>query len=334
MVPEKKPCIFFFPCILHCHKTHDYTTAPMRPAFSNARDARISDLIGVAKQASDLKCHHHKIRYTESTTVQAGNYFRITFPRQSNDAALDCRSIKMRFNLNFTSTDPLACLAGPDVRCIINRMRILSGSTVLFDLAEASQAFVLESLIEVSTMDSIYSRRLRGQEDLATRQAYANGREYIVSVAPEHTLLCSESLLPLSRMSDLHLEYWLERPERCMFSATDVNATYNISNIEFLTEYITSNSISGYFSQQGLSYTVRDLSHRYNSILAQEYILRLSSSHVSLNGITNTIREQQRVADITVPDKFEVFDSGENRERYNNDSSSTTTSCSRKMKTV
>ena len=290
----------------------------MSTPFSNSRDAKISDLIGYAKQTSDLKSHPIKVRYTESTTVQSGNYMRITFPRKSNDAMLDCRSIKMRCNLNIASTDPGCILAGSDFRCIVNRLRVLSGSTVLLDLAEASQAFVIESFMQVSNMDSVYSRYLKGQQDAATRATYPNGREYIVNVTPEGTILNSESLLPLSRMSDLHLEYWLERPERALYSpANDTNATFSISNIEFLCEYITSPSISQYFNSNGLRYSVVDLSHRYNAILAQEYLLRLSSSHVSLNGVTNVIREQQRVADISVSDKFELFDSGANRERYN-----------------
>jgi len=280
-----------------------------------SRDAKIWDLVGLSKQQSDLKSHSVRVRYTESTVITSGNYFRITLPRKSDDAMLDCRSIKMRFNLNITGG---SILAGSDARCIFNRLRVLSGSTVLMDLAECSQLFVLESVLEVSHKDSIYSRYLRGQQPVSTRLDYAPGREYIVDAMPRGTILNSESLLPLSRMSDIHLEYWLELPKRALFSSTgDQEATFSISNVELLTEYITSPSISQFFNSNPLRFNVVDLSHRYNPILNQEFLLRLSSSHASLNGILTVIREQARVTDIAATEKFETFDAGVNRENYN-----------------
>ena len=285
---------------------------------STSRDARLSDLIGTSKQNSDLKSHSVRVRYTESTSVSAGNYFRVTLPKKSDDAMLDCRSVKMRFNLNITSTDATCILAGSDARCIFNRIRILSGSTVLLDVAEVSQLCVLESVLEVSSKDSSYSRYLRGQQPAANRMAYTNGREYIIDATPRGTLLNSESLLPLSRMSDIHLEFWLESGKRCLYSpGGDTDATFSISNVELLTEYITSPSISQFFNSNPLRFSVVDMSHRYNPVLNQEFLLRLSSSHVSLNGILTVIRDQARTTDITAQEKFEMFDSGANRDRYN-----------------
>ena len=166
----------------------------------SSRDAKIGDLIGVSKAQSDLKSHSVRVRYTESTSVSQGNYFRMTFPKKSDDAMLDCRSIKMRFNLTISPPDAACILAGSDARCIFNRIRVLSGSTVLLDIAEVSQLYVLESVLEVSSKDSVYSRYLRGQQSAADRTAYTNGREYIIDAAPRGSLLNSESLLPLSRM--------------------------------------------------------------------------------------------------------------------------------------
>jgi hypothetical protein len=119
-------------------------------------------------------------------------------------------------------------------------------------------------------------------------------------------------------MSDLHLEFWLENGKRCLYSpGGDQDAGFNISNIELLTEYITSPSISQYFNSNGIRFSCVDLSHRYNPVLNQEYLIRLSSAHQSLNGIVTVIREQARCGDITAAQKFEQFDSGADRDRYN-----------------
>ena len=67
------------------------TTTP-----TSGRDAKISDLLGISKQASDLVSNQVKIRYTESTAVGSGRFMRVLFPKRSNDAMLDCRSIRKR----------------------------------------------------------------------------------------------------------------------------------------------------------------------------------------------------------------------------------------------
>ena len=283
----------------------------------NNRSAKISDLIGLCQSTSDLQSHRVKIRYTESTVVQQGNYMRITFPKRGN-SFLDCRNIKMRFNLTITSTDDECVVAGPDVRCLWNRLRVLSGSTVLADISEASTAFALESLVEVSNMDSDFSRYLVGQQPLADRTNYTNGREYIADICPKGTILNCEALLPLSQFGDLHYELWLERPERALYSpANDTSASFTISNIELLADYITSPSISAYFAQNGLKFSCVDISHRYNPMLSQESLIRCSSSHQSVSAIVNLIRKQSQIDDIGTPGKFEVFDSGENRDNFN-----------------
>ena len=61
---------------------------------TNGRDAKISDLLGISKQNSDLFASQVKVRYTESTSVGSGRFMRILFPKRSNDAMLDCRSIE------------------------------------------------------------------------------------------------------------------------------------------------------------------------------------------------------------------------------------------------
>ena len=284
---------------------------------TNGRDAKISDLLGISKQNSDLYASQVKVRYTESTSVGSGRFMRILFPKRSNDAMLDCRSIRMRFMFKMISTDVLVRPASSDIRCIINRIRVLSGSNVIHDLTEASSAFTLESLCNTSMYDSKYQRKIEGNT-LLDGIAQANNTEYIVNVTPKGTLLNSDVLLPLSRMSDLSLEYYLESPNRALHSpANDTTADFSINNIEFLCDYIQSPSITNYFNTHGVKFHCSDIAHRYNAILSQEHVLRLSSSHSSLNGILNVIRTASDVTDITKQFKYESFYSGANREKYN-----------------
>ena len=97
----------------------------------------------------------------------------------------------------------------------------------------------------------------------------------------------------------------------------DTSASFSLSNIELLADYITSPSISQYFAHNGLRFSCVDISHRYNPMLSQESLIRCSSSHQSVSAIVNLIRKQSQIDDISTPGKFEVFDSGENRDNFN-----------------
>jgi hypothetical protein len=147
---------------------------------------------------------------------------------------------------------------------------------------------------------------------MALHRLRTNNTEYIISVTPKGTLLNSVVLLPLSRMSDLSLEYYLESPNRALYSpANDTAADFSINNIEFLCDYIQSPSITNYLNTNGVKFHCSGISHRYNAILSQEHVLRLSSSHSSLNGILNVIRIASDVTDITKATKYESFYSGQ-----------------------
>jgi hypothetical protein len=290
----------------------------MTTPFVNGRQASVMDLLGQSKQQSDLVSHQCRVRYTESTTVQANRFFRLLFPKRSGDQMLDCRSIRLKFNLRIDSSDLNASIGAPDVRAIFNRIRILSGTTVIHDIAEAGLAFNLETLCSVSNMDSKYDRRVEGVSLLeAPSYYYRHGDEFIVPICPKGGLLNSDTLLPTSRMSDLIWECYLEQPQRCMFADTDPNATYSIENVEILCDYIHSPSISTYFNQHGCKFHCTDVATRFNSVLSQEHVLRLSSSHSSLNGILTAYRVASVVTDIAVSNKFSSFLPGTQRERYN-----------------
>ena len=157
----------------------------------------IAELVGFPKASSDLECRPMRIRYNESTVIEQGAYFRMTFPRVADDM-LDCRSIKLRFNMQIFCTDEQVMVDGSDVRSIFNRIRVLSGSNCIFDVSEINLLNQFESLVEVSSSDNKYDRYLTGRESAGARQLYPRNRDYITSIAPKGSLLNCEALLPLS----------------------------------------------------------------------------------------------------------------------------------------
>ena len=282
--------------------------------------ASINDLVGFAKTSSDLESRPMRIRYNEAQQVNSGQYFRMTFPRVADDM-LDLRSIRLRFNVNLNDEilDEYQSLDSRDVRSIISRIRVLSGSQVLQDISEASLLFEVLSNIETSTNESQYDRYLGGREDFVTRRQYDNTREYITPIAPKGSLLNSDALLPLSRLSDLHVEFWLETPERVMYLPSDSpgQPNFNISNIEILCDYIRSASISQYYQSNPLSFHVVDYSHRYNILLSQQALCRFSSAHSSLNKILTIMRRQSNTVGTSILGKLHDTYSGENMHSYN-----------------
>lgn len=275
--------------------------------------ASIYDLVGAAKQASDLEIHPVKVRYQEATQLNAGQYFRMTLPKIADDA-VDCRSIRLKFLLTLASTDPAICVDGTDVRTLFNRVRVLSGSQVLFDLSEASQFFQLETNVKSTAVQNGYSKYLQGNGNLTARQTWGDGpREYVCTICPEGSILNTAALLPLARMSDLHIEIWLSSAAQALWSpANHTGATYNLKDVELLADYVRSKSVSAYFNSNAVRMTVQDVSHRFNNITSQQNLIRLSSAHTSLNKVLTVIRTAANPGDISVVDKQNAFYSGAN----------------------
>lgn len=284
--------------------------------------ASIDALIGAAKQSSDLKNRPQKIRYMQATTVhpENGGYFRMTFPKFTDDRLLDCRSIKLRFNMFIESNDEETCVDSTDIRTIFNRIRVLSGSQTLFDLSEAALFFQTETQIEThSGEDQLnYDRYLTGNQDLEIRKQYRETREYITSIAPLGSILNGPHLLCPSRMSDLHVEFWLEKPDRCLFSPNGYpDSTYRLSDIQILCNYIESQSISTYFNSTPLSFHVQDVSHRYSTVSNMNALIQWSSAHTSLEKVISIFRPQSQTVGLTQGGKLQNYYSAENIASYN-----------------
>ena len=108
----------------------------------------ISDLIGTLKQQSDLVTRPMRVRYTDSLVVTPGTTFRQTLPRVADDC-VDLRSLKIQFDLAITGDTKLSTYVdAPCVQAIFNRVRVVSGSTVVADILENPTSMPLCLLLD------------------------------------------------------------------------------------------------------------------------------------------------------------------------------------------
>ena len=147
------------------------------------------------------------------------------------------------------------------------------------------------------TKENDYELRSSGRIfSLADRQAQGASAEYTIRLGLKNSLLCGEHVLPVSKLSDIHIELFLNTGVKCLYSATDGSPTFNISDIELLLSYISSPSIQSHLNSNPISFHITDVTHRYNPVVSQETNVRLSSNHNSLNSITTLLRTEANLA--------------------------------------
>ena len=256
----------------------------------------INDLCGSLKSFSDLKKHPVKVRYTEATEVKAGGWFRMTLSRHSDASGpwfLDCRKVFLRFKMKIIEYSNNKCwIDGPTAACVFDRIKIVCGSTVLADIQNHSLlATMLENIHHSNATESLALRSLRGHGTVAQRQAWGlnDDQEYIIPVAPIGTLLNSKCLLPLNNMNDLHIEFYLGTAQSVLASDSTIGS-YSLFDIELHSHYLSSKSIQSYFQTNPIAISCTDYSYRFNSILGQTNMLKISSSYTSLNSILGYLR--------------------------------------------
>ena len=279
----------------------------------------ISALTGKNKQMTDLKIRRVKQRYTLSTSVGSGQFFRQTLPKFQDDAVCDARSIVMRFKLNMLSTDANCCVDSPDVRAIFSKLRVLVGSTVVHDVIEYGLISTFETLRDTNTNTANpYDLKSSGKIfSINERKALPSTVEYTVKIGLRDSLLCGDHVLPTNRLSDVHIELFTAAPSAVLYSETDSSPDYSISDIELLMDYIHSPSISSFLSSSPMTFHIKDVTHRYNPINSVENNVRLSSNHNSLNHITTIMRVEGNLNASDYSGKMTSWKSASESSEYN-----------------
>ena len=274
----------------------------------------IGDLVGMMKSQSDLVTRPMRIRYTENTTIQSGNTFRLTFPVVADDM-LDLRSIRLFFDLAITGdTKTGSYVDGGTVQTIFNRVRVTSGSSTIADITENGLLCSLLSSMDRKTTDNPFTLYLSGRELTPTYEAK---RSYVTTIGPRGSILHCDGLLPLSRMSALNIDITLESANKCLVNVNGEVINYSISNVQMRCDYIRSPSISQYFNSNPIGFHVTDYSSRLAVVNSQIAMIRFSTSHSSLTSILSVMRNQSGVSDQKSGGKFTTFYQGSDIENFN-----------------
>ena len=185
-------------------------------------------------------------------------------------------------------------------------------------MVEFDQVATLETLLNTNvTKENDYELRSSGRIfSLADRQAQGASAEYTIRLGLKNSLLNGEHVLPVSKLSDIHIECFLNTGVKCLFG-TDGSPTFNISDIELLLSYISSPSIQSHLNSNPISFHITDVTHRYNPVVSQETNVRLSSNHNSLNSITTLLRTEANLASADYQGKYTRFYDGSNHSEYN-----------------
>lgn len=140
----------------------------------------VQDLIGKVSQSSDLRVLHSRNRYLQTITVGPSTFIQMTVPRMSPNALLDCRGIRMRFQLAITSGDANCCVDS-NVAYPFSRVRILSGSSCLLDINKPNLLMSAQYNAEQNITISDYQKSLTGDGLLAQRRVWATAsKEYLI----------------------------------------------------------------------------------------------------------------------------------------------------------
>lgn len=264
----------------------------------------VGEMVGKVSASSDLRVRHTRVRYLTSTSVGPNSFFRMIMPRVSPNALLDCRGMRMRCSFAIQSTDAAICVDS-NLFAPFQRIRILSGSTVLMDVNNLNLLMVSLYNAQQNSSISAYEQAMLGDGNLAARQGWAGGaKEYLFPFVPDRTILRGDHLFDVNGTSDLVVEFYTAAPNVLLYSpAVHTAATYTMSNIELLASYIDSPSLADYFRQTPMSLTLSDWSHRYQVIADSLSQVRLSSSSTSLNGFLALLRAQNVESSIGTQDK-------------------------------
>ena len=246
----------------------------------------LDELVGKAKESSDFTAHQSRLRYTASPTVSHGNLLRMTLAKFPS-RYIDMRSLHLRFQMFIDSEG--ARVDAPTIASIFDRVVVKCGSRTLMDINEYGQIATQLEVIEASNaMESSFNRRIRGHGTEGERNAWgAIQKEYLVRFLKGSFLNC-ESLLPLERISDIHIEIYLASGSKCLYKEAGFGGVgealaYHISEIELHSTYLASASLDRYFSSSQLQFTVTDYSHRFANITGRTALVEFSSANTSLN---------------------------------------------------
>ena len=271
----------------------------------------LEQLTGGVKVRSDISSRPNRLRYLQSNSVGPGvtngKRIRFTLPRQ-NAGYLDMSTLRMRGKLNVTTSDPSARLGGHDAVVLLDRVRCVQGSKVMYDqelnglISNFTNAQVSVSDIEYKS----YERALSDYPQDNTRLSQENtvntpDRIVICTLGPRGGFLNQNSLMPLSTMTlPVHIDLYFADPKKC-FKSSDADLTYTLNDLELNYSSLFSKSLDQYYGSKRVSVHATEHGHRYNYINTGSTSVNLlvPSNASNCSGVLSFLRIHANVNDIT-----------------------------------
>ena len=270
----------------------------------------LDQLVGSQKRTSDIRSRPFRHRYLNSTVVGpsvSNGPIRFTLPKQ-NAGYLDISSLRFRGRLTVTgadgvtaTTDAGARLAGHDASILFDRIRVMSGSNLVYDQEyNPLISNYMNGLLDPTESDyKNYERALADypQDDARTSQvttAHASKRIVIGKLGPAGSFLNQGALIPLEMLSSpMHIELYFTKPE-VAFKSTDAGLTYKFENFELNWDALYSGSLDAHYQNNVVSHHVTQYAHRYNPIKpgTSQVNLGIPSNSSNVSGIITFIRNQ------------------------------------------
>lgn len=269
----------------------------------------LSDLVGRLSSTSDSVSSRNRNRYLQSTVVNPGAYFRQVIPRLGPNSFIDARSIRLRCQITVTSTDPNITIDANQI-FPFSRTRIISGATVCADVLEAHLCNSITYNMTAPSTEALMERHVVGDDDLTQKLLNVvpgNYYEVMFPVHPPNSFMRGRRLIDLSG-GDLFFEFFVLQPAQYLFSpANDTAATFQLINVELLSEYVTSPSIGQYFRSNSMQFTCWDWRWVTQSLSASVENFRMPSSSTSMNAMFITMRDQTVENSIQNQNKYTSF---------------------------
>lgn len=277
-------------------------------ALGNSSVAQLSDLIGRVSATSDCVATKNRLVYVQQTVIQPNQYIRLVLSRLGPNSLLDCRNIRLRCTVTVSSSDPF-CVVDCNQIFPFYRTRISSATTVLSDVLEAH---LLNSICYNSTAsvtEAVYEQSLVG--DLSLTQKILNasnpaGVEYLFPIFQQNTVLRGAHFMDMNS-ADMIVELWTQTPQQYLYSATDANATYTISNLQLLSEYVSSPSLGAFYRSNPMQFSCWDWRQLYSTLSNAVENVRWPSSSSSWNGAFLVMRDQLVENSIANANKCDSF---------------------------
>ena len=270
----------------------------------------VDELVGSVKIPTDLSSEQVRIRYNESSSVigQNGRKITLNFPKLVN-RFLDLSSVRLDFTFDSTGDSQMDAYS---YSSLFQRVVVKSSSTVLMDIQDYGTLATTLAHTD-TTVNTNYNDRLT--QGLFLSQAEAKTAAVANRVSLKFvagTILNCPALLPLDKLNGfLSLELYLADPRKILFSATnDLLATYSMTDIQLICEYIASPSLTQYYNTQSINFSVSNWTHRYQQVQDLKSILRLPSAYNSLCRVLIGVRLQNLVdslSDLNIPDRQQRF---------------------------